>query len=342
MNPFGIISKCPTCDKNVYAAEQVLDVECITSFASNASLAQRFSLLETFENMTLSQICHIREFSTQDLRFANVLPPSPTRRARESMMSTPPPPIRVTRLDDEEDAIYEEDEELNEEKKNTDEHSGDEPDDDAEEESQLPEEHNKSHNYFANGHSSTEPTQDRLQITRSPSPTKLMAASPSLSPATTTTTTADMRIRSSQNPLRTYSARTGIMRPISPTITGMSTASAPMGYLRTNMTGSSSIGQTFTGTLGKSATGTQGRRHTYTPPGFSGTPSCPRCEKPLRSLSILTFRSSRVERRGIDHAYVALNVQLPSIPLALAIKMALFYVEIVIQSFMDLLGAVMV
>jgi hypothetical protein len=85
------------------------------------------------------------------------------------------------------------------------------------------------------------------------------------------------------SPSKSYSSRpispspTGSSaRPLSPTATGMSTASAPA-YLRTNTTGTR-----YDAPLRQSFTGNVGAKKTFGPsPGFAGTPSCPRCNKPV-------------------------------------------------------------
>lgn len=215
-------------------------------------------------------------------------------------MSTPPPPIRVTRLVKSGDAIYEEDEEElelrsspvddrrdldyaeSQEQQTNDLRETEDGDVDADE---------KKHDRFLQNGSSSRSFlkdtgdddnehwdgdgDDRFSMGRSPSPTKLSALS---SPSSM----SSARLTTMQSPFRTYSARTGSIRPISPDATGMSTASAPLRYISTNMTGSSvqPVRQAYTGAAIASK-GTTGRRHTYTPPGFSGTPSCPRCDKPV-------------------------------------------------------------
>ena len=70
------------------------------------------------------------------------------------------------------------------------------------------------------------------------------------------------------------SATGSFARPLSPTSTGMSTASSPA-YLHSNTTGTR-----FNAPLRPSFTGNVGAKKTFGPsPGFSGTPSCPRCNK---------------------------------------------------------------
>lgn len=200
-----------------------------------------------------------------DLRFANVLPPSPIRRARLSPASTPPPSIRITRLTDENDAIDEEDEDPDLES------IGREPFlDDKTEQAQGDEIRN--HRPAAEDDSSSGEAMPR---TRSPSPTKFES-----SPAPSTTPRTPLRLF--ESPLKTYSARTGSIRFMESNETGMSIASTSTGYIRSNVTGSPvrTVRHSFTG-ASVASTGTAARRHTYTPPGFSGTPSCPRCEKPV-------------------------------------------------------------
>ncbi|QRV85371.1 cysteine and glycine-rich protein 3 [Ceratobasidium sp. AG-Ba] len=82
MNPFGAPSKCPRCEKTVYAAEQIIGPGrqvyhkfCLKCTECNKRL-DSYSLVE-HKNEPYCKGCHIRSFGTQDLRHQNLTQASP-------------------------------------------------------------------------------------------------------------------------------------------------------------------------------------------------------------------------------------------------------------------------
>ncbi|KAG8708499.1 hypothetical protein FRC09_001219 [Ceratobasidium sp. 395] len=98
MNPFGTPSKCPRCDKTVYAAEQIIGPGrqvyhkfCLKCASCNKRL-DSYSLVE-HDNQPYCKGCHLREFGTQDLRHQNLArtspPASPSSGGTKSPSSPP-------------------------------------------------------------------------------------------------------------------------------------------------------------------------------------------------------------------------------------------------------------
>ncbi|KZV93866.1 LIM-domain-containing protein [Exidia glandulosa HHB12029] len=112
---FGGTHYCPTCDKAVYAAEQVMGPGrkmCLKCKSCSKRL-DSFSLVEhNFES------CHVRLFGTRDLRSANLSPSSPTASPSTSFSPLSTPALtsrsstdltkeRVNSPDDEDDDVDE-------------------------------------------------------------------------------------------------------------------------------------------------------------------------------------------------------------------------------------------
>jgi len=249
MNPYGSSAKCPTCDKNVYAAEQVIGPGrmmyhklCLKCVSCSRRL-DSFSLRE-HDFQPYCNNCHVRNFGTRDLRSANVIPsssstgplsPHSPRRARSQPPGPKSPSAAEFSIPEEspefvEDAISQVPQ--NHEAEATPE--GDETIDSVE--GVIPS--------FDSYPAIVSPSElmSRNGIARSPSPLK-----------------------------RPFSSR-----PLSPNSTGASTASAPAPtYLRSNLTGTP-LRPSFTGNLG-----TMGKKSKTLPvtSAFGGSPSCPRCDK---------------------------------------------------------------
>ncbi|KAG9102407.1 hypothetical protein FRC06_002024 [Ceratobasidium sp. 370] len=100
MNPFGAPSKCPRCNKTVYAAEQIIGPGqqvyhkfCLKCTSCNKRL-DSYSLVE-HDNEPYCKGCHLRGFGTQDLRHQNLARASPpdSPSSRKTASPSPPPSI---------------------------------------------------------------------------------------------------------------------------------------------------------------------------------------------------------------------------------------------------------
>ncbi|KAF8513364.1 hypothetical protein JB92DRAFT_2812083 [Gautieria morchelliformis] len=255
MHPFGGTPKCPTCDKNVYAAEQAMGpgrriyhkpcLKCVTCSRRLDGLSLLEHDLEPY-----CKSCHVRNFGTRDLRSANLTPSSPPLSPTRPTRS--PSPLPASDSLSSNVSIPEEPGET-------------EPGPEYESPS-FP--RPRSHTNLPASISFPRTAPSSLSFARRNSqPTR---AAPILRPTARPL-----------SPTKSYSARPlspnspgYSQKPLSPTSTGMSTASAPT-YLRANTTGAQ-----FDTPPRPSFTGNVGAKKTFGPsPGFGGTPSCPRCGK---------------------------------------------------------------
>ncbi|KAJ1300656.1 hypothetical protein OPQ81_002304 [Rhizoctonia solani] len=100
MNSFGGPSKCPRCEKTVYAAEQIIGPGrqayhkfCLKCTSCNKRL-DSYSLVE-HNQQPYCKPCHIRGFGTRDLRHQNLPQTSPPASppSRNAQPASPPPSI---------------------------------------------------------------------------------------------------------------------------------------------------------------------------------------------------------------------------------------------------------
>ncbi|KAG8743854.1 hypothetical protein FRC10_011322 [Ceratobasidium sp. 414] len=100
MNPFGAPSKCPRCNKTVYAAEQIIGPGrqvyhkfCLKCTSCNKRL-DSYSLVE-HDNEPYCKGCHLRGFGTQDLRHQNLAQASPPASPSSQKTASPSPPPSI-------------------------------------------------------------------------------------------------------------------------------------------------------------------------------------------------------------------------------------------------------
>ncbi|CAE6539432.1 unnamed protein product [Rhizoctonia solani] len=100
MNMFGGPSKCPRCEKTVYAAEQIIGPGrqvyhkfCLKCTSCNKRL-DSYSLVE-HNQQPYCKPCHVRGFGTRDLRHQNLPQTSPpaSPSSRNAQPASPPPSI---------------------------------------------------------------------------------------------------------------------------------------------------------------------------------------------------------------------------------------------------------
>ncbi|KIJ47335.1 hypothetical protein M422DRAFT_249187, partial [Sphaerobolus stellatus SS14] len=241
MNPFGASTKCPTCDKIVYAAEQVMGpgrlmyhklcLKCLSCSRRLDSLSLREHNREPYCNN-----CHVRNFGTRDLRSANVVPGSPTDSpTRRTFRSPSPPRSRSPKQDPAPDLTSTILEETEEPEAN---------------ENGFPEQ--DSEHAISNR---AAPTLATRPLSRSfPRPVSSTSTSASQSPTTnfrlTNTYTGRAQLTRSPSPTKSFSG-SGSSRPLSPTMTGSSASSgiAPT-YLRNTYTGASNANMVTTNMTG--------------------------------------------------------------------------------------------
>ncbi|KIL60700.1 hypothetical protein M378DRAFT_167801 [Amanita muscaria Koide BX008] len=101
MHPFGGIPICPRCEKQVYAAEQVMGPgrklyhkPCLACNICNKRLDSR-TLLE-HDQLPYCKTCHIKNFGTRDLRHANLPHREDSLSPLKTTLQPLPLPARVT------------------------------------------------------------------------------------------------------------------------------------------------------------------------------------------------------------------------------------------------------